>query len=204
MKGDTEEIRKTRSINFTIIKEFWKFINPKEVNELYALLDLKRNYYSRIINLDEEIGNLANKWKKKKCDEETGELKEVGLFVLGLPEEYLYGYRMIEIEGMSAKDYVYGNDIESFKIIFDKMKQSGVNVRSTHVIDRIHYFCVHKEMNLYEIDKDYEITELNNQLARLENHMWKNCDIELLGQTIEIMENKLREAKITFDYRNMN
>lgn len=207
-----ENVLFNRQVNYLLISKLWKFLNPRTaVSQLYNMLGIKPNYYSRIITADTyNIPNLDTKWKENSPN---------GLHVLGLPKEYMVGNKMIEIEGIDVgdwEDYISARydkenkqqrtwvmDDFNKKLIkaFKKLDYGGLNGTSRNPIDMLYYFFKTNTKGGGQ-SKDIEIVNLKKSLKMVQTAHWKECDRKLLQQVIEIMRNQLEIAEVIEKYNS--
>lgn len=100
-----KEILFNRRVNYLIIERLWKY-KKKDIEDLYALLKINKNMYTRIRKASAySVVNLEKLWNQK----------ESGLKKLGLSKEIMTGEKMIEIEGIKRKhwkEYWENRDME--------------------------------------------------------------------------------------------
>lgn len=208
----SKEVLFNRQVNYLLINKLWKFLNPqKEISELYNMLGIKPNYYSRIITADTyNIPNLDTKWKENSIN---------GLHVLGLPKAYMVGNKMIELQGIDLadwEDYIsarYDKDnkqrsswaMDDFnkKLIkaFKELENRGLNGTSQVPIDMLYYFFKTKTKGGGQ-SKDIEIVNLKKSLTMIQVAHWKACDETLLHEVVTKLRSQLEVAEVIEKYNS--
>lgn len=211
-KKISEETLLYRQINFLFINKMWKSVNPqREIKELYDMLGVTRNYYSRVMSGDTyNIPDLTRKWN------ENG---KSGLHVLGLPKEYMMGEKVIEMDYININNWkkylAVRNDTKNkdheyilaeFNSLFRKeinaLKRVGLNPNSEKTIDMLYYFVVTGDKG----GKNAQDVVIRNLIFTLENIpllRWKECDNELRKNAIDKLKKQLHIATTIQDYENL-
>lgn len=216
MRGEKQSISKevlfNRQVNYLLINKLWKFLNPKkEVYELYNMLGIKPNYYSRILTADTySIPNLDTKWKENSIN---------GLHVLGLPKAYMVGNKMIGIKGIDVEEWEeyikarYNKDknqnsswrMDDFNKkltkVFEKLEDKGLNGTSQVPIDMLYYFFKTRTKGGGQ-SKDIEIVNLKKSLTMIQAAHWKACDETLLHEVVTKLRIQLEVAEVIEKYNS--
>lgn len=203
----SEEILFNRQVNYMTIERVWKIIQKdKGISELYELLGLNQNVYSRIRQADEyNYVDLESRWGYK-----TSRLQ-----VIGLSKEIMIGLKMIEIpdiEKSDWEDYIgiryeeehnksrssdmayYNRKINSAleKIKADKLDKSDIG--------KLVYFCTYLEKSDDGVVTDKEMYDLKNCLSVITNEKMKQCKSELRIEVFSMLEDIYNRMDIIIKY----
>lgn len=221
------EVLFNRQVNYMIIEKMWKYIHKKEdIQNLYELLDIDKNAYSRIRNADTFQGvDLEKRWNKK----------DSRISATGLSKEIMTGKDMIEIEGVTREewkqylDYRYDeskkvkrhsadsnySDDEKRKIsirtssmqYFNKklntvFENLTANKRDKRDIAKLYYFF--KYGRSVDLDMpDREMVDLKDSLNQVDVEKMKLCDMELKKEVYALLKEKYEQLRIIVEYNSL-
>lgn len=202
-----KEILFNRQVNYLIIEKLWKY-KHKNIDDLYTLLGINANIYSRIRKPNEyNTVNLENYWKRK----------ESGLKKLGLSEEIMTGKKMIEINDIKKEEWEeylkcrYGEKTEigrnSNMASFDrKIKNAfgklSVNESVKEDIDRLYFFVTYDRPVDLGI-RDSEMRDLVTSLKRINIQKIKVCDSELREEVCGLLKERYEQVNAVIQYNNL-
>ncbi len=213
-----EVISFNRQVNYVIIENLWEYLK-KDIHKeaidigLYAKLGLNKNSYSKIRT--KEPFNLKRKWEK---------LKE-----LGVEKEYMLGEKMIEIEGISQKDwenyfyYRYEYELEvnntekrglteeekknkfgELKKMKGKLEQSFRKLRPSKkdesAIGKLYYYFYYDKVDI----PDEEMHCLYDSLKDINVDKIKKCDKELRRMIYKEIEEKSKWLRTIIEYDDLS
>lgn len=202
-----KEILFNRQVNYLIIEKLWKY-KHKNIDDLYTLLGINANIYSRIRKPNEyNTVNLENYWNRK----------ENRLNKLGLSEEIMTGKKMMEINGIKKEDweeylqYRYGEKKEknrnSQMVSFDrKIKEAfgklSVNESIKGDIDRLYFFVTY-DRPVDSGTRDIEMQDLLTSLNRIDIQKVKVCDKELREEVRNKLKEWYEQVNVVVQYSNL-
>lgn len=206
----SEEILFNRQVNYMTIERVWKIIQKdKGISELYELLGLNQNVYSRIRQADEyNYVDLESRWGYK-----TSRLQ-----VIGLSKEIMIGLKMIEIPDIEKRDWeeyidtryglgsetnrnsnmaYYNRKINNAikKIEADKMDKSDIG--------KLVYFCTYLTKSDNKAMPDKEMNDLKNSLECVTIEKIKQCNAELREEVLSMMEDIYNKMSIIVKYSKL-
>lgn len=206
----TDEVLFNRQVNYLIIEKFWEYHNKgADKQELYELLGIKKNDYSRIRTANTyNCVNLEKRWEKK----------DSGLRKVGLSKEIMTGLKLIETEGISLqewKDYInyrYVDKKESdkrttamqtlnrnLKKLFDGLE---VDKKTTNDIGKLYYFIIYGRAVELDIP-DAEMIDLMDSLEKVTIEKMKVCDKELRQKVYETLNKKCKQLGVIVNYEKL-
>lgn len=201
-----KEIQFNRQVNYLIIEKLWKY-KHKNIDDLYTLLGINANIYSRIRKPNEyNTVNLEKYWKEKS-----------GLKKLGLSEEIMTGKKMMEINDIKREEwaeylkYRYGEKKEknrnSQMVSFDrKIKEAfgklSVNEPIKGEIDKLYYFVTYDRP--FDLGtRDIEMKDLLTSLNRIDIQKVKVCDKKLREEVCELLKERYEQVNAVIQYNNL-
>lgn len=209
MVEDIEDIVKNRKLNYTIIKLLWS-INEKHKGmvEFYQTMDISRNRYARILNLDDTV----------KLDKVTATLKKK----TSVDADIFMGYKRINVNGISdAEVDKYLEDADSINnkdlsekeiklLMYEQKKFENsilAKLKLTSFVDNV-------DFNLYKLytyfKKGYPFTgdkedailmRLTNSMNELTFKRLENAGKESFDEYVKALENQYTMAKALSNYR---
>ncbi len=210
MNEDINEVLFNRQVNYLIIEKLWKY-NGKSIYELYNLLGITQNTYSRIRTADQyHKVNLDKEWDKKGS----------GLQKLGLSKEIMTGKKMIEIDGIEKKDWeeywqcrnmkkeddkanVKSNNMAYFMEKLRKaLKKLSMKETIREDIDRLYYFVIHGRPVDQGV-RDIEMQDLKTSLNRIDIQKIKVCNNELREEICKLLKERYDQVNTVIQYYNL-
>ncbi len=204
------EVLFNRQVNYMIIEKMWKYIHKNEnIQNLYELLDIDKNAYSRIRRADTFRGvDLEKRWNKKNSP----------ISATGLSKEIMTGKDMIEIEGITREewkqylDFRYDeNDKSSFRtssmqsfnrklnMVFENLT---ANKRDKRDIAKLYYFFTYGRA--VDLDMpDREMVDLKDSLNHVDVEKMKLCDMELKKEVYALLKEKYEQLRIIIEYSSL-
>lgn len=201
-----DDISQNLQINYIIMEKLWRFLGNKP-EDWYWKLDITQNKYSEI-----RTGQYPpTQYLKKKWDEKESPLQKTGL-----PREIMLGEKMLEIRGVSEKEwsdylkcrYESTNKDRKTKMRThnDKLKKAfseltdDVTPRSN--IQKLFYFMKRGVASSINIP-DREMKELQEALKRVRVGHIKACNSQLRKDIERQMETVLRQIATVVAYENL-
>ncbi len=213
----TKDILFNRQVNYFIIEKMWKYLNKdKDKQELYDLLDINKNMYTRIRTADTyNTVNLEGRWERKNSP----------LQKLGLSKEIMTGLEMIEIEGIAKSEweeyirYRYvdtadtlddkevGRRTSAMQLLNRKLNETFVGLvadkRDKRDIGKLFYFFTYGRAVTLDMP-DAEMVDLRNSLKHVNIENMKVCDKDLRKEVYESLREKYRQLDIIIKYEALN
>lgn len=207
----TNEVLFNRQVNYLIIEKMWEFLNrDKDKKELYNLLNINKNMYSRIRKADTyNCVNLDSRWDCK-----NSHLRKVGL-----SREIMTGLEMIEIEGITKADWEeyiklrYDEPDESsyrtsvMQIMNRKLKETFAGLeadkKDKRDIGKLFYFFKYGRAVTLDMP-DAEMVDLRDSLNHVGIDNMKVCDKALRKEVYDILKEKYRQLDIIIKYEELN
>lgn len=207
----SKEILFNRQVNYLIIEKMWEYLNRgKDKQELYKLLGLNKNIYSRIRTADTyNCVNLEKRWESK-----NSKLRKVGLSkeimtgqeqveVEGIVqvewEEYLR-FRYVDIEPSSYRTSVMQLMNKKLKEIFAGLEADKKDKRD---IGKLFYFFKYGRAVTLDMP-DAEMVDLRDSLNHVSIENMKVCDRTLRKEVYDILEEKLKQLDIIIQYEQLD
>ena len=206
----SKEVLFNRQVNYILIEKMWEYhYKGIDKQEMYDLLDINKNTYTRIRTADDySYVDLEKKWEKEKS----------ALKRLGLSKEIMIGLQVIETEDITLEDwktyldYRYINTEPSGKRInkmsdFNKrLKKMFDNLRvdkkTTKDIEKLHYFMVHGRAVKLDIP-DAEMIDLRDSLKNVTIEKIKVCDKDLRKEIYEALKRKCKQINTIINYEDL-
>lgn len=207
---ENKKILFNRQVNYMTIERVWKIKQKdKGISELYELLGLNQNVYSRIRQADEyNYVDLESRWGYK-----TSRLQ-----VIGLSKEIMIGLKMIEIPDIEKRDWeeyidtryglgsetnrnsnmaYYNRKINNAikKIEADKMDKSDIG--------KLVYFCTYLTKSDNKAMPDKEMNDLKSSLECVTIEKIKQCNAELREEVLSMMEDIYNKISIIVKYSKL-
>lgn len=222
-----DEHRFNRQVNYTVIRELWKYIHKCVGNEVdakkdfYSTLDIKRNMYTFLVN-----GNKSN-------TPIIAEKMEPVLTETGLPMDVFRGNIIIRIQGLNEIDWLeylealYNVQYPELKQKFayelqqerhlngstvsaiipefkSLLKSKFKNGYSSYGVEadfyKLYYFIDRGEKSNITIEKA-PIVNCMRELEKLSSKEWEKLSDEELKYCIKIISKQAYIAKTTINYR---
>ena len=209
-KPSKADILFNRQVNYMIIEKLWKYMHPHEdIQNLYELLDINKNAYSRIRKADEYQGvDLVKRWNRKDSP----------ISSMGLSKEIMTGQVMMEIDGIKWEDwdkyirYRYAKKKEDYERIsymqnFNKklnevFKKLTANRRSHRDINKLYYFFTYGKSVDVDID-DIDMLDLKDSLNHVNVEKMKICDMALKKEVCRLLKEKYEQLSIIVSYQEL-
>lgn len=213
----TKDVLFNRQVNYFIIEKIWKYLNKdKDKQELYDLLDINKNMYTRIRTADTyNTVNLEGRWEHKNSP----------LQKLGLSKEIMTGLEMIEIEGIAKSEweeyirYRYvdkadtlddkevGRRTSAMQLLNRKLNETFAGLvadkRDKRDIGKLFYFFTYGRAVTLDMP-DAEMVDLRNSLKHVNIENMKVCDEDLRKEVYESLREKYRQLDIIIKYEALN
>lgn len=194
-------------INYIIIDKLWHYLG-KPPKDLYRQLDITENKYSKI-----RTGECPLAFMTKLWDRQNNPLQK-----LGLPKEVMLGDSMIEIKGISRKEWEEyiskryegssnNKDRKNRMRNFDgKLKKAFSDLTDASKpksnIGKLYYFIKHGAASDDAID-DREMRELQEALKKIRIEHIKNCDDKLCKEIQNKMKDVLYQTDTIIAYKSL-
>lgn len=209
-KISRQELLFNRQVNYIIIEKIWERVNrntkkDKEVF-LYHKIGFHKNLYSQVRT--GEFVDLATRW----------EWKDSKLRVLGLSKEIMTGLEMIEVDGITKKDweeYFRYRYIDTEKtpdrtnfmqqinrtidIVFKGLK---VNRKDERDISKLFYYFVCGK-SVYEDVPEKEMLELKNSLQNITIQNIKSSSVALRLEVFNALKDVYKKLDTIIKYDNL-
>lgn len=223
MKEDIKaEVLFNRQVNYLIIEKMWEYLNEdKEKQELYSLLKLNKNAYSRIRKADiYDTVDLDKRW----------ETKNSALRKIGLSKEIMTGKEMIQVDGITEKDWKEyiklrypseeSNDstgkssptgkssrASDLRSMNKKLKEIFVGLeagkKDKRDIDKLFYFFKYGRALTPDMH-DEEMLDLRDSLQHVSLDKMKMCDKALRKEVFEMLQKKYEQLYIIVKYDSLS
>lgn len=197
-------------VNYIIIEKLWKYMHPHEdIQNLYELLDINKNAYSRIRTAKEyQRVNLENRWNRKNSP----------ISSMGLSKEIMTGQAMMEIDGITSEDweeyigYRYAEKKEDYersssmqnfnKKLNEVFKKLTANRRNHRDINKLYYFFTHGKSVDADID-DIDMLDLKDSLNHVNVEKMKLCDMALKKEVCRLLKEKYEQLSTIVSYQEL-
>lgn len=212
------EKRFNSQVNYIIIEKLWKYMHPHEdIQNLYELLDINKNAYSRIRTAKEyQRVNLENRWNRKNSP----------ISSMGLSKEIMTGQVMMEIDGIKWEEwdkyirYRYeekeeedkkGKEDKKKRIrymqnfnrkLHEVFRELTINKSDKRDIAKLFYFFTYGRAVNADID-DIEMLELKDSLNNVNVEKMKICDMELKKEVCRLLREKYKQLNIIVGYQEL-
>lgn len=204
------EVLFNRQVNYMIIEKMWRYLNKEdEIQELYDLLDINKNAYSRIRKAETfQYVDLDKRWDKRNST----------ISSMGLSKEIMTGKEMMKIEGITKEDwekYIHyrykdkkktalrASDMQTFNRKLNAVFASlTVNSKDRRDVSKLYYFFKYRR----SVDADMpdrEMADLKDSLTRVDIGNMKACDMELRKEVYELLKEKYEQLHIIIQYSNL-
>lgn len=205
-----QEILFNRQVNYLIIEKMWEYMNKgKDKQELYNLLGLNKNVYSRIRKADNyNIVNLEKRWENKNSK----------LRNLGLSKEIMTGRERIEVDGITEEDwrnylkYRYEDkEMDSYRTsamqeVNKKLKEAFARLQADKKdkrdIGKLFYYFKYGRAVTLDV-QDAEMIDLRDSLNHVSFENMKECDRALQKEVYDILKEKFRQLDIIIQYEQL-
>ena len=174
-------------VNYIIIEKLWKYMHPHEdIQNLYELLDINKNAYSRIRTAKEyQCVNLENRWNRKNSP----------ISLMGLSKEIMTGQVMMEIDGIRY--------MQNFnRKLHEVFRELTINKSDKRDIAKLFYFFTYGRAVNADID-DIEMLELKDSLNNVNVEKMKICDMELKKEVCRLLREKYKQLNIIVGYQEL-
>lgn len=206
-----KEVLFNRQVNYLIIEKMWEYLNKdKDKQELYKLVGINKNVYSRIRTADTyNCVNLENRWESKNSK----------LRKLGLSKEIMTGQKQIEVEGITQAEweeylrfrYV---DVEPSSYRTSVMQLTNKKLKETFAgleadkkdkrdIGKLFYFFKYGRAVTLDMP-DAEMVDLRDSLNHVSVENMKVCDKALRQEVYDILKEKFRQLDIIMQYEQLD
>ena len=205
-----QEILFNRQVNYIIIEKMWEYMNKgKDKQELYNLLDLNKNVYSRIRKADNyNCVNLEKRWENK-----NSKLRNIGL-----SKEIMTGQNQIKVDGIKEEDwenylkYRYGDKgmdnyrTSAMQQVNKKLKEAFARLQADKKdkrdIGKLFYYFKYGRAVTLDV-QDVEMIDLRDSLNHVSLENMKECDRALQKEVYDILKEKFRQLDIIIQYEQL-
>lgn len=206
----SEEILFNRQINYLLIEKMWEYHNKGvDKQDLYELLDIDKNSYSRIRTADTyNCVDLERRWEKKNSKlRKLGLSKEImtginpiktGSITLADWREYI-NYRYVDTEQSAKRTSAMQMFNRNLKTLFDGLE---IDKKTTSDIEILYYFIIYGRAVVLDIP-DAEMVDLRDSLKNVTIEKMKVCDKELRKEVYKALKEKYRQLDIIINYEKL-